>query len=149
MNAVRRFIADERGGSFVEFAIVFAFIFLPLLYGGLEFGRGLWIKSTVTAAAREGVRYAIVHGSSSGAAIADTTLIRSYITSRTGLSPLTIATTYPDGNNASMSRVRVQVSYNYTPVVGGFSASIGGRTVSIPILSARTISSSSQQYIAY
>lgn len=150
MTAIRRFFRSEHGGSLVEFALVFAFILVPLLFGALEFGRGLYIKSTVTAAAREGVRYAIVHGSSSGAAIGDTTLIRQYITGRTALSPLTIATTYtPAGSLAAGSLVKVRVAYDYTPVVGSFTAMLGVTAYSIPILSARTIASTSQQVISY
>jgi Flp pilus assembly protein TadG len=150
MNRVLKFFRDEGGGSLVEFAFVFTFLFLPLMYGALEFGRGLYIKSTITAAAREGVRYAIVHGSASGATVADTTLIRSYVNTRTLMSPLTIATTFnPANTNTPGSLVKVQVSYSYTPVVGNFSARLGSRIVTIPLLSARTITSASQQVIAF
>jgi Flp pilus assembly protein TadG len=150
MKVIRRFLLDDCGAAMVEFAIVFAFILVPLLFGAMEFGRGLYIKSTVTAAAREGVRYAIVHGASSGRTIADTTLIRQYITGRTALSPLIISTTYnPAGSLAAGSFVKVRVAYAYTPVVGNFSATLGGRTVTVPLLSARTIAGTSQQVIAY
>ena len=147
---IRRFLRDEHGAAMVEFAIVFAFILVPLLFGAMEFGRGLYIKSTVTAAAREGVRHAIVNGATAGKTISDTTAIRQWIEGRTKLSPLTIAVTYnPAGNLSPGSFVKVRVAYAYTPVVGNFSATLAGRTVSVPLLSARTIASTSQQVISY
>jgi Flp pilus assembly protein TadG len=149
MKALLRFVRDEQGGSMVEFAIVFTFMFLPLMFGAVEFGRGLWVKSTVTAAAREGVRWAIVHGSDTLAA-SDTAAISAKIIARTKLTPLAIKTTFtPAGQNTPGSYVKIEVAYAYTPIVGNFAASLGGRAVSIPFLSSRTIKSTSQQVIAY
>jgi len=54
---------QPRGQSMVEFAIVFP-IFVLLLVGIFDFGRVIWINDTLSGAAREAVRYAIVHGGS-------------------------------------------------------------------------------------
>ncbi|HKY99439.1 MAG TPA: TadE family protein [Gemmatimonadaceae bacterium] len=149
MNAFSRFRKNESGAAMVEFALVFTFLLLPLIIGIMEFGRANWIKSAVTSAAREGTRYAIVHGFDSGALISDTAAISTYINTRARISPLNITTTYPDGNHNPGSRVQVQVSYAYTPVVRLFQASVGGRTVRIPFLTPRNITSTSRQIIAY
>src|SRR5665647_1100642 len=89
-SALRKsFHRDERGAAMVEFAIVAALIFIPLVFGIIEFGREIWSKNMVTAAAREGVRYGIVHGSSSGA-VADSAAIADYVKGRTQLSPIIV-----------------------------------------------------------
>ncbi|MGI9042492.1 MAG: TadE/TadG family type IV pilus assembly protein [Gemmatimonadaceae bacterium] len=56
------FLRDETGASMVEFALVATIVFFPLVFGVVELGRQVFAKTTVTAAAREGVRFAIVHG---------------------------------------------------------------------------------------
>lgn len=58
----------ERGAALVEFALIFP-ILLLLVFGIVEFGRGYHAKSTLTHAAREGVRAAAL-GSGDPATIA-------------------------------------------------------------------------------
>jgi Flp pilus assembly protein TadG len=52
-----------RGQAMVEFALVIP-VFLLLLIGLFDFGRVIWVNDTLATAAREAVRYAIVHGGS-------------------------------------------------------------------------------------
>jgi len=52
-----------RGQSMVEFAVVLP-IFIMLLVGIFDFGRVIWVNDTLSTAAREAARYAIVHGGS-------------------------------------------------------------------------------------
>jgi ABC-type dipeptide/oligopeptide/nickel transport system permease subunit len=52
-----------RGQAMVEFALVFP-VFVLLLVGIFDFGRAIWINDTLSTAAREAGRYAIVHGGS-------------------------------------------------------------------------------------
>ena len=52
-----------RGQSMVEFAVVLP-VFLMLLVSIFDFGRVIWINDTLSGAAREAARYAIVHGGS-------------------------------------------------------------------------------------
>jgi Flp pilus assembly protein TadG len=145
--SARRFEANDSGAALAEFAVVFTFICLPLLLGTFEFGRGTWVKSMITAAAREGTRYAIVHGSKSGAT-ADNAAVASYVQGRTGLSPIVVTTTWsPDKNPGSV--VQVQVTYAYVPVVSVIAPVLAGKKISIPLLSARPLSSTSSQVIAY
>jgi hypothetical protein len=51
------------GQALVEFALVFPLFFL-LLVGIFDFGRIVWARSALENVAREGARYAIVHGGS-------------------------------------------------------------------------------------
>ncbi len=51
----------RRGQALVEFALVAPFFFL-LLFSLIEFGRAVYYIQVLNNAAREGARYAIVHG---------------------------------------------------------------------------------------
>lgn len=120
----------------VEFAIVFALIFVPLVFGIIEFGRVTWAKNMVTSAAREGVRFAVVHGSSSGATF-DSAAVATYVQGRTQLSPISVRTTWT-GAKDPQDTVTVTVSYVYTPVV------------KVPgLLTSKTVTGSSKQIIHF
>jgi Flp pilus assembly protein TadG len=67
----------------VEFAIVGGLL-TALLLGIFEFGLSAWSKNNVAADAREGARYAIVHGTRSGS-VADQTAVSTYVKSRSML----------------------------------------------------------------
>src|SRR6266700_6705882 len=54
---------DDTGQGLVEFALVIP-IFLVMLFGVVDFGRVIWARNSLENAAREGARYAIVHGGS-------------------------------------------------------------------------------------
>lgn len=60
---MRHLARDERAQSLVEFALVLP-ILLLLITGLFDLGRAVWQGNTLAYAAREGTRYAIVHGSS-------------------------------------------------------------------------------------
>jgi len=120
----------------VEFALVAVVVFFPLVFGIIEFGRVVWARNMVTAAAREGVRYAIVHGSSSGA-VFDSAAVATYVEGRTAISPIAVRTTWT-GAKDPQETVTVTVSYLYTPVV------------KVPgLLSPKTLTGQSSQIIAY
>ncbi len=53
----------RRGQALVEFALVLP-AFLIMLMAVVDIGRAIWAQNSVAAAAREGARYAIVHGGS-------------------------------------------------------------------------------------
>jgi hypothetical protein len=53
---------SERGQSLVEFALILPVLVLMLI-GTLDFGRVVLANDTISNAAREAARYAIVHGS--------------------------------------------------------------------------------------
>ena len=120
----------------VELAIVTAVVFLPMMFGTIEFGRLVFAKTTITAAAREGVRFAIVRGNQSPAPT-DSAGVASYVTTKfPQLSPLVVKPKWlPD--NSPGSTVTVQVKYTYVPIV------------SFPFLPSRVVTSTSQQIVAY
>ena len=125
---------DESGASMVEFAIVAGLVFFPMVFGIVEFGRAVWARNMVTAAAREGVRFAIVRGSTSGA-VADSSAIATFVKGRTGLSPLIVRPVWENNTKDPGTWVEVRVTYNYVPVV--------------PILGSKTIIGTSRQLISF
>jgi hypothetical protein len=65
VSALRRFLGDhehERGQSLVEFALLLPLMLL-IVTGLMDVARAVWQENTLAYAAREGTRYAIVHGS--------------------------------------------------------------------------------------
>jgi Flp pilus assembly protein TadG len=51
----------ERGQTLVEFSIVLP-IFLLIVFGAIDLGRVIWAADSLANAAREGARFASVHG---------------------------------------------------------------------------------------
>ena len=106
---------DERGSQLIEFGLVSILLF-TLLFGIMEFGRAIWIYSTVAHLAREGARYAIVRGTESGGT-ADAASVEAYVQSRAaGMAGLTVTTTW-DPDNDPGSVVQVQVDRQFDPIV--------------------------------
>ena len=106
--------ADQRGDYLIEFAVVLP-VFLSLTFGVMEFGRMVFDSSIISHVARVGVRWAMVHGSSS-ASPASSTDVQNYVQAHAlGLSPLTVTTTWTP-NNKPGSTVRVQVQYNFSTI---------------------------------
>ena len=65
MSRLSRFFGDredERGQSLVEFALLLPLMLL-IITGLFDVARAVWQENTLAYAAREGTRYAIVHGS--------------------------------------------------------------------------------------
>ena len=89
--------------------------------------------NSVADAAREGTRYAIVHGQKSGS-VATTATVNTYVQSRSSLKPITVTTTWPTTKEAG-EMVAVTVTYNYKRV--GL------------IIPNKTLSSTSKMVIVY
>jgi len=65
LSRLSRFFSDrgdERGQSLVEFALLLPLMLL-IITGLFDVARAVWEENTLAYAAREGTRYAIVHGS--------------------------------------------------------------------------------------
>jgi Flp pilus assembly protein TadG len=128
---------DERGQAQVEF-ILTALPLLLLIFGIFEMIMLLYTYNVLADSAKEGVRYAIVHGADSatpstgsGCSTSAATNVISAVQSYAKLSfhnvsSMTVDVCYPDGNTSSASdppneaqnRVRVTVSYPYAPFLG-------------------------------
>jgi Flp pilus assembly protein TadG len=121
----------------IEFCLV-AFMTLIMLLFVVEMGRALLVYATVANAARAGVRYAIVHGSSRavGAASNDAsgpaanpaqvlTVVKDFASA--GLlttSRLVINVTYPGASNDPGQYVNITVVYPYDPLTNYFSKTL-------------------------
>lgn len=107
--------ARQRGAALVEMAVAGPLFFM-LLFGIIEFGRVIWLYGTISHAAREAARYAIVRGEESGRAVTAID-VETYVRNRApGLSAATVTTTWePDNKSGSVVQVRVQLPFD--PVV--------------------------------
>lgn len=127
-----------RGGQgLVEFSVVALLTVIMLLFV-VEMGRIVLVSTAVANAARAGVRYAIVHGStrSSGAAANNASgpganpaqvvaVVKNFAS--TGLltsSLLVINVTYPGNSNAPGQSVNITVVYPYNPLTTYFSSTL-------------------------
>ena len=126
----------QRGAAALEFGRAFL-VFFFVVYGIMEFGRIVASYNIISGAAREGVRYAMVHGSASGspASASDVqTVVRNWAI---GLdtSSVVVTTTWNPGN-APGSTVKVKASYTVTP----FTSLILQNGITVQSSSQRTIS---------
>jgi Flp pilus assembly protein TadG len=116
----------DRGQALVEFVLV-APIFFLLLFGIIDFGRYVYYVQILNNAAREGARYAIVHGSNSfqptgppndptGTAVAS--VVRNYAVGVIGTgAAFTVTSTWGDPpllpTNNRGQKVHVTVTYDF------------------------------------
>ena len=130
---IKRAQAGEDGQATVEFALTVVFLMF-LIVVIIEMSMLLYTYSVVADAAKEGVRYAVVHGNhnsspagpGSSAAIdgaVGTGVVKTYAQfSFHDTSTMTVTVTYPDTANPpanqSPNRVQVKVSYPYQPFFG-------------------------------
>ena len=107
----------ERGSYMIESGLCFVVFFIILL-GVLDVGRGIYSYNFISAASKEGARYAMVRGSSSGqVATADNiqTQVRSWLMGVVGGDSATVNTTWTPDNKPG-STVTVQVQCPFTPI---------------------------------
>jgi Flp pilus assembly protein TadG len=117
----------SRGQALLEFAIV-APIFFLLVFAMIDFGRYVYYVQILNNAAREGARYAIVHGSNSFQPAgpnpndpAVDSVVRGFAVGVTGNGALTITSVWgsppnPPTNNRG-STVDVKVSYAFHSII--------------------------------
>jgi Flp pilus assembly protein TadG len=127
--------SERRGQALVEFALV-APIFFLLLFGLIDFGRYVYYVQILNNAAREGARYAIVHGAKgiprtgppddpTGASVKST--VKNYLTGVIGQSSaLTVDVCWDtkngvgpacSGDNSRGTPVSVNVTYQFRSVI--------------------------------
>ena len=120
---LQRFRRDVRGSGLIEFALVLT-VLLLLVFGTIDFGRLLFTVNNLTAAAREGARFASVQGGPLTAAT--TTAIQTTVVNRTSVlgggavTANNVTVTYnPSMANAQSITVQVRDTFPYlTPVAG-------------------------------
>jgi Flp pilus assembly protein TadG len=114
MNSKRR----QRGAAALEFGLAFLIVF-TVVYAIMEFGRIVASYNILSGAVREGTRYAVVHGSASGAAATSTDIQNIVRRWAIGLDTRSVAvnTTWTPGNGPG-SDVQVTARYVVTPFTG-------------------------------
>jgi Flp pilus assembly protein TadG len=133
MRFRRAQFADD-GQATVEFALTVVFI-MALVLSVIEMSMLLYTYNVVADAAKEGVRYAVVHGNHNSTpagptcpcsaidGAAGTGVVKTYAQySFHDTSTMTVTVSYPDTANPpanqSPNRVHVKVSYPYQPFFG-------------------------------
>jgi Flp pilus assembly protein TadG len=109
---------DDRGAAAVEFALVLPILIL-LLFGIIEFARVWNVRQTLTDAAREGARVAVVNN---GMVAAGTLSVRvdsvvQAAAQRAGLDLARLQVTTNGISNGDVA-AEVRLEYEYTPLLG-------------------------------
>src|SRR6266536_3618387 len=125
----------QNGQAAVEFALTIVFVML-LILAAIELTVMIYTYTVLADAAKEGVRYAIVHGTGNGtskcsgpggggvtctdSAAANVTAAVNRYTSLSfhDSTAMIVTATYPDASSVPPNRVRVTVSYDYQPIFG-------------------------------
>jgi hypothetical protein len=115
-----RFFSRQDGQSLVEFALVLPLVLL-IVTGLFDVARAVWQENTLAYAAREGTRYAIVHGSGATLALGPSDPAEPNITlvvrgAAVGISNLSVTTTWPDAKNDRGARVQVDATAPFVPL---------------------------------
>ena len=107
----------ERGSTVVEAALGLLF-FLTFICGIMDFGRAIWTYNTLSYAAAEGARYAIVHGGESDFPATATQIEGIVESSAAGLNPayVDVLTTW-EPDNTPGNIVQVTASQNFSSIV--------------------------------
>lgn len=116
---MRRFV--KTGQNLVEFAIVAPALFL-FIFGIIEFGWAFYVYSELTNAAREGARYAAVHGAlcaqNPPCQAATPTTVHTYVVQRLSIPDAERVSVTLQGSLVPGEQVTVQLSYPFRPLVG-------------------------------
>jgi Flp pilus assembly protein TadG len=117
----------EQGSVAIETSISFMVLIL-FLFGIIECCMMGYTYASLEDAAREGVRYAIVHGTDSPSCSGPSTgcdataaNVKSDVTNYAknfvgNLTTMVVTVSYPDGTSTAMSRVQVSVTQTYQPI---------------------------------
>lgn len=113
----------------IEFALSAIALFF-IIFWAFELSMTMYTYVVIGEAAKEGVRYAIVHGTLSGSCSGPTTgcadssgaNVKSVVTSYAAnslhdISAITVQANYLDSSSKAPSRIQVKVSYPYIPYI--------------------------------
>jgi Flp pilus assembly protein TadG len=120
MKMLRGFHRGENAQTLVEFALVMP-LFLLLVTGLFDVARAVWQENTLAYAAREGTRYAIVHGSGATLPLgpsdpSEANIAQVVRKAAIGVQNITITTAWPDGDNDRGMRISVDASAAFIPL---------------------------------
>jgi Flp pilus assembly protein TadG len=120
MRTLRTFHRGEDAQTLVEFAIMLP-LFILLVTGLFDVARAVWQENTLAYAAREGTRYAIVHGSGATLSLGPSDPAEPNITAvvrgaAIGVPNITVTTGWPDGDNDRGMRVSVDATAPFVPL---------------------------------
>ena len=119
LRRLRNRLRDDRGQSLVEFAITFS-ILMGFVFMFIEVCLMFYTYCMISECAREGTRYAAVHGSTcQTAALASCTAsasdINKYVAQlgypNLANGTMLVSTTFPDGSEVPGSHVQVAITY--------------------------------------
>ena len=132
---LKRFRDTERGQALVEFTMILP-IFLMLLFGLVEFGRGFYTWLLVTNAAREGARIAAVQSDS---ATIDDRIYDSFCSSypsSCSIDPaaLAIAKTNVQGPRGEAVVIELTYDFDYVTPLGEIINFVSGGGISEPTI---------------
>ncbi len=126
MGALRAWpCSDDRGQSIVEFALVLP-VLLLIITGLFDVARATWQENTLAYAAREGTRYAIVHGSGSvdGTVVHpgyDQPVVDAVRSAAVGVPNVSVTVSWLDGGCYDRNcRVQVDATAQFTPIPSQF-----------------------------
>lgn len=126
-RSIVSFSREERAQSLVEFALVLP-LFLLIVTGLFDLARAVWQENTLAYSAREGTRYAIVHGSAGtpivgpcNSCLNPTTknlgnVVNAVTLNAIGVYNVDVTIDYPDGNNQRNQRVTVDAAAPFVPL---------------------------------
>jgi Flp pilus assembly protein TadG len=109
---------DDRGAAAVEFALVLPILIL-LLFGIIEFARAWNVRQTLTDAAREGARVAVVNNQivPAGTLVTRVDSVVQAAARRAGLDLTRLQVTMDGISNGDVA-AEVRLEYEYTPLLG-------------------------------
>lgn len=129
LDSWRAKFRKDSGQTIIETSVALAAVML-IVFGVIELSLFVYTYSVMNDAAREGVRYAIVHGTTaatancSGPSCTDSTgtnvvtAVKTYAAmSAHDISAINVSVGYPDSSAAPLSRVTVTVTYTYVPII--------------------------------
>jgi len=121
-------LPGETGSALVEMAISL-FLLVILVFGIIEFGRALYIKNTLTNAAREGARLAVVSTSTTLNVPEIESRVHAVIPDNILADGVDIVVTPAAGLQHQETQIDVQVSQQFTSVVPLLFPGLHGRVL--------------------
>ena len=127
MSRLFRFHREQGAQSLVEFALTLP-LFLLLVTGIFDVARAVWQENSLAYAAREGTRYAIVHGSAGNPVVGPcssclnpvsnnlSNVVSAVTTNAIGVYNIDVTIDYPDGGNSRNQRVTVDATAPFVPL---------------------------------